>query len=358
MKKILIVDDEKYARETVEAMLFNCGYELVFCESAIEALEKIDSINPDLILSDVMMPVMDGFEFSKILKADKAKNHIPIILLTALNSKEDLAHGLECGADDFIGKPVNKLELRARVHSMLRLKEATDRLRAMTVLREDLSSMIVHDVRTPLQVISMSAGLLEVNLEEGITEDVSKAIQAIKFQAKKINSFLNDLLLTAKMENEKVVLNCRPLAINSLIKEAVDCSEHLLNQKEIKIKMNLIPDETFVELDYNLFARVFDNLISNAAKYSKMKSILEIQTEKIAKKLIIRVKDQGYGIPDENKQTIFSKFEIVNLRKKGTVQVGLGLAFVRLIVEAHNGTIRVEDNQPKGSVFVIELPLS
>ena len=123
--RILVVDDESSARNTLEAFLFGEGYDLAFAASGPEALARLDELVPDLILLDVMMPGMDGFKVCQRLKTDKRWRHIPIILVTVLDSKEDLARGLDAGADDFLSKPVNGLELRARVRSMLRIKSST-----------------------------------------------------------------------------------------------------------------------------------------------------------------------------------------------------------------------------------------
>ena len=126
--RVLVVDDESSARDTLEAFLFREGYDLAFAASGPEALARLDEIEPDIILLDVIMPGMDGIEACQRLKTDKRWRHIPIILVTVLDSKEDLARGLDAGADDFLSKPVNDLELRARVRSMLRIKKQYDKL--------------------------------------------------------------------------------------------------------------------------------------------------------------------------------------------------------------------------------------
>src|SRR6476469_4203935 len=132
---ILIIDDEESIFEVIEGLLYREGYELTYIDSGKEALNRIDEIQPDVILLDLMMPEMDGIETCKLIKSNERWRHIPIIMVTALSSKEDLARSLNAGADDFVSKPINSIELRARVRSMLRIKLQYDALSATQRLR-------------------------------------------------------------------------------------------------------------------------------------------------------------------------------------------------------------------------------
>lgn len=132
---ILVVDDEERVFDVIEGLLMREGYQLTYAPSALEAIQKLDALQPDVILLDVMMPQMDGIEACRQIKANPNWKHIPIIIVTALTSKEDLARSLDAGADDFISKPINSLELRARVRSMLRIKIQYDALAATLRLR-------------------------------------------------------------------------------------------------------------------------------------------------------------------------------------------------------------------------------
>ena len=203
-QKVLVVDDEPNNYDVIEAFLLREGYELGYASSGQAALDRIELFQPSMILLDVMMPGMDGLEVCRRIKADKLWTHIPIIIVTALNSKEDLASGLEAGADDFIAKPVNGLELRARVRSMLRIKSQFDALEENARMREDLTNMIVHDLRNPLGVIVGFGGMLlnQKELSEKSRHYASNVITA----ADRLNSMSNDLLAMAKMEAGQLVL--------------------------------------------------------------------------------------------------------------------------------------------------------
>jgi signal transduction histidine kinase len=359
---ILIVDDEPSARDTLEALLFREGYELAFAASGPEALACLDELAPDVILLDVMMPGMDGFKVCQRLKTDKRWRHIPIILVTGLDSKEDLALGLAVGADDFLSKPVNGLELRARVRSMLRMKKQHDELEATLRLREDLAGMIVHDMRTPLtSILGFSELLLTRNLA---TPEGLKYMDRIHNQAHRLNSFLNDMLMLAKVKAGKPILNRSIIDMNQLVLEVEKSHSVIARSRMIHLAIDLPEESRQISLDANLFQRVLDNLISNALKFSPAESTVTLRAEypeaKTASPLQeprvrIQVLDEGPGIPEEHRDRIFDKFEIVALRKRDVSQVGLGLAFCKMVVEAHGGQIFVDANESQGAVFTVEI---
>jgi two-component system, sensor histidine kinase and response regulator len=360
--RILIVDDEPSARQTMEMLLLREGYDMHFAANGPEALAALDNFLPDVILLDVMMPGMDGFEVCHTVKTDPKWQHIPIILVTALDSKRDLARGLDAGADDFLHKPYNSLELRARVRSMLRIKKRHDDLQAALLLREDLSNMIVHDIRSPLSSILIYSDLLQsyVSTDLGIEQ-----LHTIRNEAQRLSAFLTDMLMMAKMEHGKLVLTPTMINIKDLVTAALNGYKHVAQLKGLKMTLELPDEERMFSLDENLWRRVLDNLISNAVKFSPRNGRIHLQVsypqqpngsiDNLNRQLCIRVTDEGPGIPEEHQNTIFDKFKIVASRRRDIAQVGLGLAFCKLVIDAHNGRIRMEPNEPRGSVFVVEL---
>ena len=232
--QILIVDDEPYARQTIEMLLLKESYELFFAEDAHEALAQLDDEIPDVILSDVMMPNMDGFELCQRIKRNPKWNHVPIILVTALDSKQDLARGLEAGADDFLHKPINGLELRARVRSMLRIKLRHDELQAALQMRQDLANMIVHDIRSPLSTILIYCDLLEAELEGPVP-----TLETIRGEANRLSSFLTDMLMMAKMEHGRLMLSHSPVDVNEMATAVRDSYAPMARLKDIDLKLDL-----------------------------------------------------------------------------------------------------------------------
>ena len=360
---ILIVDDELTARDTLEMLLFKDGYNLTFAASGPEALAQLETTLPDVILLDVMMSDMDGFEVCRRLKTAVHTRHIPIILVTALDDKAGLVSGFEAGADDFLHKPVNGLELRARVRSMLRIKQQYDALQATLRLREDLAAMIIHDMRGPLTTILGLTQLLEDSLDDpaALTD-----IQSIQEEAVRLNAFSDDMLMLAKMNVGKLILNRTPTDVGQVIAKVERSHAVVAQSKQITLRMNLpeqIPSP--VNLDKNLFQRVLDNLISNALKFTPAGSMVEVKleylqpscskSEKDQRQLSLKVIDEGPGIPVNFRDRIFDQFEIIAMKRASLPQIGLGLAFCKMVVEAHGGCISVEDNEPTGAIFWLEI---
>ncbi|KPK04064.1 MAG: hypothetical protein AMJ56_18105 [Anaerolineae bacterium SG8_19] len=357
---ILIVDDESVARDILEGFLFREGYDLVFAADGAEALASVEKSPPDAILLDVMLPGMDGFEICRRLKGDRRWRHIPIILVTALGGKEDLIRGLDAGADDFLRKPVNDLELRARVRSLLRIKQQYDELQAALMMREDLAHMIVHDMRTPLSAIIGYSELLL--LQSSMPPEYAGTMDKIHTQARRLNSFMNDMLMVAKMEADQLVLNPIPVDIALLLRGVKESHEVIARSKRIEFDLDLPMEQQLVAVDNTLFQRVLDNLVTNALKYSPAYSTITLKLEypesastfDRAFQFRFQILDQGAGIAEEDRERIFNKYEIATLKQRGS-QVGLGLAFCKMVVDAHRGRIWVEANQPEGSVFVVEI---
>jgi len=375
---ILIVDDEPHGFDVIEAHLYKEGYDLTYLSSGIEALSCLNNIKPDVILLDVMMPELDGIEVCRKIKSHPQHKHIPIIMVTALNLKEDLARAFEAGADDFLTKPVSGIELRARVRSMLRIKQQYDALQATLHLREELSNMIVHDLRNPLAKIIAGGSLL---LESELNEEDIQDVQLILAAGRQLNSLVNDLLILTKMESGKMLLNRVEVDFNKLATTALSEFAGVAASKEINLISQLAKQVNPIYVDANLLGRVFDNLLSNALKFSPRQStitlivdyleskvevtveehiknasnkvsVVDICTVIQPKQVMIRFVDEGPGIREDLKQRIFDKYEVGNVMS-GFSQVGLGLAFCKMVVEAHNGTIFVEENKPCGSIFTV-----
>jgi two-component system, sensor histidine kinase and response regulator len=360
---VLVVDDEPMGFDVIEAHLYREGYDLHYAASGLEALSLMDSLEPDVILLDVMMPEMDGIEVCRHLKSEPHWKHIPVIVVTALNSKEDLARSLDAGADDFLTKPVSGIELRARVRSMLRIKQQYDALQATLQLREDLSKMIVHDLRNPLTTILLCGNLL---WESDLGGKNSKRLELIISSGRQLNSMINDLLMLAKMESGKILLKQVEVDLNELATEALSRVSKIAALKNLHLKSQLAPSTHRILGDANLLLRVFDNLLSNAIKFSGHDSTITVQVEDPERstssaqgstqptQAIVRVIDEGIGISEELRERIFEKYEVGN-SVEGVTQLGLGLAFCKLVVEAHKGRIFVEANKPQGSIFTVLL---
>lgn len=352
---ILIVDDDASARKTIEMLLLRQAYTLHFAADGPAALAFLETLAPDVILLDVMMPGMDGFTVCQQIKTHPVWQHIPVVLVTALDSKEDMVRGLDAGADDFIHKPVNGMELRARVRSMLRIKQRHDELQTTLQLREDLANMIMHDIRSPLTTLNVYCDLLA----PAVAPEGNEAFQAITTQVNRLSSYVTDLLMMAKMEHGQLVLQMTLVDINETVRLVYENYAPLAQQRGIYLTL-LVPEQPLIMLvDAPLWQRVLDNLVMNALKFSPTGGRVVLQITRPHPNYIrLDLSDEGPGIPPEHREIIFDKFQIVATRRRDVQQVGLGLAFCRMVVEAHRGRIYTTANQPQGAIFTVEFPMS
>ncbi len=357
---ICIVDDNLMAREVIADLLSTEGYEVSLASSGPEIIERIGDIKPDVILMDVMMPGMSGYDVCRLLKQEKQWQHIPIILVTALNGREDMLQGLNAGADEFLSKPVNGSELRARVRTMLRIKHQYDALQSLLQLREDLSHMLIHDMRTPLTVAMLYNDFVLRRVQDGSKDKEYATI--VRSSLRSLDNFMDEVLTVAKMEQGALKLELTETGIKALVAQVVEANLEAAELRQFALLLDAPEDELPVCLDVSLFKRVIDNLLSNAYKFAPEGSVITIRlryeataVNALRPSFRLQVLDEGPGIAPEDQTRIFNKYEIVTLKKKSGRQTGLGLAFCKMVVEAHGGRIFASANTPKGAILTVEL---
>lgn len=349
---LLIVDDEPDNFDVIEILLFKEGYHLNYVTNGKDALKLVETSPPDAILLDVMMPELSGIEVCRQIKANPLRQHIPIIMLTALTSKEDLARCFEAGADDFISKPVSGVELRARLRSLLRIKRQYEALQAALQLRTDMSYMIVHDLQNLLTQIAMACMLLEGT---PLSEPQQAKVNQIAIAQQRLDSFTNSLLLMAKLEAGKMLLNPQWVDLSELAATAITDFQAIAHQKQVTLVAHLPESGKLLYLDSTLLRRVLDNLLSNALKFSPSNQQIELEiTYPDNSHFRVQVTDYGPGVSTTIRDHIFEKYEVGH-QVAGVTQIGLGLAFCKMAVEAHGGTIWVKENSPTGAIFIIEI---
>jgi signal transduction histidine kinase len=275
-------------------------------------------------------------------------------MVTALTSKQDLAACLAAGADDFVSKPIIGVELRARIQSMLRIKQHYDSLHQLLELREDMAHMIVHDLRNPLT--SILFGLEMLSKIDYPRDQQQEKISRIQQAGHQLQKLVDDILLIAKMESGKLQLERSDIDANGLIETVIYDFKDIAALKHIHLVQIRDPAPSPITVDPALFRRVLDNLVANALKFSPAGAQVTLTHDcQTAGGHLIRVADHGAGVPVNLREAIFEKFE-TGSRLQGMAQLGLGLAFCKLVVESHGGRIQVQDNHPNGSIFAVYMP--
>jgi len=354
-RTILIVDDDPMFRRSLATRLAIDHHDMLFAESGQQGFAMLKDTVVDLILLDIMLPDMDGFQFIQAIRRHHNAVYIPVIMITALSDQQTMIRSFELGADDFVNKWVSSGELRARISAMLRGCARQQELKNVSAFQEDLLHMIVHDMCKPVQVIEGYSSLLAD--ENTQPEEGAHAIKTIHQQSRRLRGYLEEILTTARLQTRELTLNQEWTNLCSIMQEAMDDHEILLNEKNISIELEA-SGAFHDNIDARLMRRVFDNLIDNAIKYSPQKSHICVsfkhhpETEDI---IYVCIADEGPGIADTAKPILFTKFGVIPSVVPGVRQIGLGLAFCRLVVEAHGGTVSVQDNPSGGAIFCIEL---
>ena len=365
---LLVVDDV----ETNIDMLLETLSEDYVVRVATDGADAIDSVKkarPDLILLDVVMPGMDGFEVCRRLKDDPTTHSIPVIFITALDEIMDKVKGFSVGGVDYVTKPFQPEEVRARVglHLEIRrqkqelhrqkyeLQQSYDKLRETEIQRDSLVHMIVHDMRSPLFVILGNLEMVEMKpLSDGMATCIGRAMSASYMLMEMISTLLD----VSKMEAGQMTLEFSEVYMRDLVMETIQMLEPLQGQRRLTLTA---PEEMeAITGDTRLIRRILQNLIGNALKFTdKDKGIITVCIEIATKdKMRVSVVDNGGGIPQEYREKVFDKFCQVAAQKQGHgYSTGLGLTFCKLAVEAHGGRIGLESEVGGGSTFWFELPL-
>lgn len=359
---VLVVDDQEPNRLLLRDLLEARGYEVAEATGGAEALEAIARRRPDVVLLDVSMPGMDGFEVTRRLRDDPATQPLPVLLVTALAAREHRLQGMEAGANDYITKPIDRAELALRVRNaiqmhrlLLKVEDQYRQLRDLEGLRDNLVHMLVHDLRTPLTGIRMYLELLREDARlsragGGLKELVDEA-NAV---SERMTAMVNDMLDVSRLEEGAMPVHRKPADLTQLAGDAMKVAGA---GRRVDLAFEAPPDGVTVDCDPELIRRVIANLVANAVDFSPDRSLVQVRVENGGPEARVEVADQGPGIPPEFHERIFEKFGQADvMRQRVKHSSGLGLTFCKLAIEAHGGRIGVESDAGKGSRFWFTIP--
>ena len=365
---LMVVDDNRDIRDYMMSCLRD-QYVLRLAVDGLDALEQIRRQPPDLVISDVMMPRMDGYELCRALKADEALAHIPVILLTAKASTDDRIEGLEAGADDYLAKPFNAKELQARVRNLLTLREQQKALRQTNdalacsnqalqeanALKSQLLHIAAHDLKTPLHSIRGFAEVLQDELADG--GETHELLDMIMGAADRMTTLISQILEAEALESGRLELELRPVDLEALARSVVSHHRQSAEAKQQQIVFAAEEADLRVAASTDWMREALENLVSNAVKYSPHGKTIWVDVAAGPEGVRFSVRDEGPGIQPLEQALLFKKFQRLSTRPTGNESsTGLGLSIVKLIVELHGGTVWAESAPGVGSTFFIELP--
>lgn len=419
---VLIVEDSPTQALFLQDALEEHKIKVLVAKHGVEALDLLKLQSPQVIISDVEMPKMNGYELCRKVKEDPKLQNIPFILLTSLSDALDVIRGIECGADSFMTKPYNMEYLLANVQDLLsnekrlpsknpkqplevsfggtthqllvdqaqvtslllstysnaiqknhelesayqklnasyqEIEKKNEELKVLNDQKNQFVGMAAHDLRNPLMVIQGFSEMLQDNLTEESNSTDASMLGRIQKSSTFMLQLINDLLDISSIESGKVTINLKPVDFVMLVKEVVSLEKNLADKKEIKLVFQTDLKLPSVMCDQDKMDQVLTNLLTNAIKYSHPGTTVEVSLKLDPSELIVAVKDQGQGIPENEVTKLFQPFTKTSVKSTaGEASTGLGLAIVKKIVTEHKGRIWAESVVGKGSTFYVALPLS
>jgi len=363
-RRILVVDDDRLIRRTLTGALRPEGFAVVEAESGEKALELYAEVQPDLVLLDVVLPGINGFETCRQLRARHGDAAAPIIFITAKNESDDVVEGLSAGGVDYLPKPIRAREALARIRTHLQLRRLlaeerrlVEQLSSANAAKNKFLGMAAHDLRNPLASIRGLAEFLRDGVVGPLTTDQHDLLATICSASQQMLHMVNELLDVATIEAGELKLVPEPTALAALAEKAIYLANIDAAKKQTHIVLSAAPDLPKARVDPAKIRQVLDNLLSNAVKFSPPGSMVTVELGATAQAHSIAVRDQGPGIPESERDKLFKDFGRTSVKPTaGEQSTGLGLAICRKIIDAHHGAITAENLPLRGCVFRVTLP--
>jgi signal transduction histidine kinase len=356
--RVLVVDDEAVNRLLVRTWLER-EHEVLVATDGAEALEAIARFAPDLVLLDILMPGLNGYEVCREIKRRQGDGPLlPVLLLTALEEREHVRAGLEAGADDFLTKPCDPVELRLRVRAFLRTRRQDmqicaqlSELQRISALKDDLVALVAHDLRSPLgTVLSLLRIARENPNDPELPTDLDVALRA----AEQVRDIAEDLLQVRLLEHCDVTPVRAPLSAEEVIRSAIEPLRPQAAERHVSLELSVEGAPRF-DLDARLTVRAVQNLVANALKYGPAGGRIDVAVRREGPSLLVEVADRGPGIPETLRSAGFHELcetERLDDPRRG---YGLGLRLVQLVARAHGGEASAHDRPGGGALLRLRL---
>lgn len=359
---VFIVDDNPNNLSLLAGILRGAGYRVRMANAPGRALGMIQTLPPELIMMDVAMPEMDGYELCREVKARPETADVPVIFLSALSEPLDKVRAFEAGGVDYVTKPFDAAEILARLDCQLKLRriqrelaEKNRELAHLNELKNRFLGMAAHDLRSPLTVVLAFAELLE---SDSLDDQQRQAIATIRRTGEFMLRLVNDLLDLSAIEAGQLRLDLSAVDVVALVETAVDLNRRLAVPKGISLELRAAPEPLTAWADPARIQQVLNNLIGNALKFSKPGTTVEVEVARLEAEARVSVADEGPGIPAAELERLFEPFRRGAAKATGGEKsTGLGLAIVRRIIAAHGGRIWAESEPERGARFHFTVPL-
>lgn len=360
-REIVLIVDDTPANLSLLVSTLSEFYDIRTCIDGHSAIQLVQKIIPDLILLDIKMPGISGFEVYEQLLQKPQTAQIPVIFISALNDLQSETMGLKMGAVDYIAKPFNSILVQHRVENQLRIKRFTQKiaedyqkLQTLEKQRDDLTRMIIHDLRSPLSGISTAFNLFKNNLS--LSDREKEILRAASDTTNDMQNMISSLLDISRMEEGKFPVFMKAYNLDTEIQNLITQMSIRLNNYQFEYKV--IGRQILLTFDSSLIVRILQNLLDNAIKFTPKQKPISLYVYFHSNRAEIHVKDSGFGIPLADQAKIFEKFgQLENGQVNARNSSGLGLTFCKLAMEAMGGTIQLESSEGIGSNFILTIPI-
>ncbi|MDQ7030077.1 MAG: hybrid sensor histidine kinase/response regulator [Ardenticatenia bacterium] len=389
-RTILYVEDNPDNKILVRRVLEAHGYSVVDADDGLSGIRLAQEIKPDLILMDINLPGMDGYEAATKIKSIPALRNVPIVALTANVMQGDRERSLAAGCDGYLPKPIDIDQLVEQIEAFLAgkreevdheerevyleeyarklvnkleakivaLEHANAELRELDRLKSEFVSTVSHELRTPLNIIIGHAEILQDELFGPLNEHQRRYVDNIVRSARHLLDLVENILDMSKIESGKLELNMQPFDVEEAVQEVHVLLKPMADRKEIKVRLRIDPNLKTVVADRLRFKQILYNLMSNAIKFTPNGGRVDVTLERLPDGWIqLTVRDTGIGIPKDHLETIFERFrQLDSSFSREWEGTGLGLSLTREFVRLHGGKIEVQSEVGKGSIFTVLLP--
>jgi two-component system, sensor histidine kinase and response regulator len=354
--RILVVDDQPVNIQIVGTVLGNMGHEIIPAADGPTALKRVALRTPDLILLDLLMPDMNGYEVCIQLKINPDWKDIPVIFLSAADDKDLIVRALNSGGLDYITKPFNQAELISRVQTQLALKIARDRLKQLAEDKDELLGILAHDLKNYLGGINMSAELMSGQIKRFNDERLTQLSDNMIRSSGLAMAFVKEFLANSAMDHG-FTLNPTDVNLSVIAAAAVEQYQEAARQKKISILADFPAKAVVAFADASALDQILDNLISNSLKFSPPSKRIYVSVRLAGGHAECVIRDEGPGFTVEDKARMFRRYGRLSARPTGgEPSTGLGLSIVRKLVLAMNGVLLCESEPGQGAAFIIRLP--
>jgi two-component system, sensor histidine kinase and response regulator len=357
-ERILVIDDQASNIQVLSTMLGQQGFEITGATDGEDALRRVSARAPDLVLLDVLMPGIDGFEVCRRIREHPDSKHVPIIFLSSADDKDFIVRALGAGGVDYVTKPFHKAELVSRVRTHLALKAARDSLRQLAEDKDELLGILAHDLKSHLGGMQMSAQVLHkraVTLGEPRLELMSGNILHATNQ---MFSFVKEFLANSSAERG-MEIKLEPVALHEVAAEGVRNYSEAAQRKEIMLHCEAPEENLFVSADRAALDQVLDNLISNAIKFSPPGKSIWVTVAATPDGAECRVQDEGPGFTEEDKTLMYGRYRRLSAAPTGNEpSTGLGLSIVKKLMAAMGAQLHFESVAGQGTTFILRFPMA